>query len=44
MKRWNSSVRTHSCLDCGIVLDRDHNAALNIEKAGLAQSGLIPAI
>lgn len=24
------SVRTHICLNCGIVLDRDHNAALNI--------------
>jgi putative transposase len=24
------SVRTHSCTGCGVVLDRDHNAALNI--------------
>lgn len=24
------SVRTHICPNCGIVLDRDHNAALNI--------------
>ena len=24
------SVRTHICTGCGIVLDRDHNAALNI--------------
>ncbi|PZW20752.1 putative transposase [Thermosporothrix hazakensis] len=24
------SVRTHVCTGCGIVLDRDHNAALNI--------------
>jgi putative transposase len=24
------SVRTHICSGCGIVLDRDHNAALNI--------------
>lgn len=31
------SVRTHVCLKCGIVLDRDHNAAINIESAGLAQ-------
>ncbi|WP_375337629.1 zinc ribbon domain-containing protein [Domibacillus sp. PGB-M46] len=38
------SVRTHACPDCGLVLDRDHNAALNIEKAGLAQIGAIPAI
>lgn len=28
------SVRTHICTGCGLVLDRDHNAALNIlEKA-----------
>ncbi|WP_375337634.1 zinc ribbon domain-containing protein [Domibacillus sp. PGB-M46] len=37
------SVRMHTCPDCGLVLDRGHNAALNIEKAGLAQTGLIPA-
>jgi putative transposase len=24
------SVRTHNCTRCGVVLDRDHNAALNI--------------
>jgi putative transposase len=24
------SVRTHVCTSCGVVLDRDHNAALNI--------------
>jgi putative transposase len=24
------SVRTHSCPSCGLVLDRDHNAAINI--------------
>jgi putative transposase len=24
------SVRTHICTGCGVVLDRDHNAALNI--------------
>jgi putative transposase len=24
------SVRTHICIGCGVVLDRDHNAALNI--------------
>ena len=26
------SIRTHSCPFCGIVLDRDHNAAINILK------------
>jgi putative transposase len=29
------SVRTHTCSSCGLVLDRDHNAALNILKRGL---------
>ncbi len=24
------SVRTHRCLFCGLVLDRDHNATINI--------------
>lgn len=34
------SVRTHVCTKCGTVLDRDHNAAINIEKAGLIQTGI----
>lgn len=29
------SVRTHLCTNCGLVLDRDENAALNILHAGL---------
>lgn len=29
------SVRTHICPNCGIVIDRDENAALNILHAGL---------
>jgi putative transposase len=34
------SVRTHICPTCGIVLDRDHNAALNIlQKAQLCTEG-----
>ena len=37
------SVRTHVCTECGTVLNRDHNAALNIEKAGLHQIGASPA-
>jgi putative transposase len=30
------SVRTHICTRCGVVLDRDHNAALNILAKALA--------
>jgi putative transposase len=28
------AVRTHSCPQCGLVLDRDHNAAINIAQKG----------
>jgi len=28
--------RTHTCVYCGLVLDRDHNAALNILRLGLS--------
>jgi putative transposase len=33
------SVRWHSCPDCGMSLHRDHNAAKNRERAGLALRG-----
>jgi len=33
------SVRTHIC-ECGTVLDRDHNAALNILAKALRQAGI----
>ena len=36
------SVRIHSCPHCGLELDRDHNAALNILGRGLASVGSIP--
>jgi len=29
------SVRIHACLGCGLTLDRDHNAAINILALGL---------
>jgi putative transposase len=31
------SVRTHICPRCGLVLDRDENAAVNIRRAGQAR-------
>ena len=34
------SVRTHVCPSCGLVLDRDLNAALNILRAGQARQAL----
>src|SRR5699024_485971 len=30
------SIRTHICKKCGILLDRDHNASLNILQSGMA--------
>jgi putative transposase len=34
------SVRTHVCTHCGLVLDRDENAALNIQWRGQRLRGL----
>ncbi len=35
------SVRTHKCSYCGLVLNRDHNAAINILRLGLQSQGII---
>lgn len=36
------AVRTHRCDVCGLVLDRDHNAAINILKKGLEIFNKLP--
>ena len=33
------SERIHSCPHCGLTLDRDHNAAINIHKLGMEKYG-----
>jgi putative transposase len=38
------SVRTHVCPSCGLVLDRDENAALNILGAGQARQARTQAV
>jgi len=40
------SVRTHTCPFCGLIADRDHNAALNILRAGQSLRGAVgpPAV
>jgi putative transposase len=35
------SVRTHVCPSCGLVLDRDANAAKNSFRAGQARQGAV---
>src|ERR1700746_1602069 len=35
------SVRTHVCPSCGLKLDRDENAARNIQWAGQALRGVL---
>jgi putative transposase len=34
------AVRTHACASCGLVIDRDHNASLNILRAGIGAGAL----
>jgi putative transposase len=38
------SERTHDCITCGLVLDRDHNAAINILRLGASLVGLTCSI
>ena len=38
------SVRVHACPFCGLVLSRDHNAAINIKAVGQTVQALIPAM
>jgi len=33
------SVRTHLCIHCGLVMDRDHNAAVNILAKAVSSTG-----
>ena len=35
------AVRTHRCNICGLVIDRDHNASINILKKGLEICGIV---
>ena len=39
--RKSLNVRTHICPSCGLILDRDENAAKNIQWAGQARRGLV---
>jgi putative transposase len=34
------AVRTHACPSCGLKIDRDHNASLNILRAGIGAGAL----
>ncbi len=38
------SVRTHVCPCCGLVIDRDENAAVNILRAGQARQALTQSV
>ena len=35
------SIRTHACTSCGLIMDRDENAARNILRAGQARQGAV---
>lgn len=36
------SMRVHYCPHCGLVIDRDHNAAINILKLAFTMAGALP--
>jgi putative transposase len=36
------SERVHRCPNCGLEMDRDHNAALNLLALGLQSGGIQP--
>lgn len=38
------ATRQHQCLECGLNLHRDHNAAINIQKRGALASGMVPIV
>jgi putative transposase len=42
MVKKDVSIRSNHCSHCGLILDRDHNAALNILARGLASIGSNP--
>jgi putative transposase len=42
--RTSLSVRTHICPSCGLVRDRDANAALTMLRAGQARQALTPRV
>jgi transposase len=35
-------ARTFECDACGLSLDRDENAAINLRRAGLGELGIVP--
>ena len=39
-KKLSLKERTYECVSCGLNMDRDHNAAINILNKGLNQTGV----